>query len=240
MIHMILLNLYKKLNKISYIFIGISLIIISVLGYYNANFKIKNVEIKLNFDFYTANYITEMLEIITFIILFFIILLCLMETLQNTNNFDCYFITVKSRLSVIISKIINYLIIIFFYMLNVYIIVSLIALIRFKNTLIITYLFKIFFYHLFEVYSIFLLTFLLVILTNNSFSILLTIAIYILLKIDLPDKIAKVVKYLFLEPAVSPFNHLVSLDIKTPFIILYYSLLIISIITIYLFKDIKC
>ena len=240
MMSLIKINLEKKLNKASLIFIIISLLFVLFLAIYNANFNKSVVAIKLNRLTYTTNYIVETEEIVVAFSMLFVILLSLLELYNNTNHFDAYFVANCGRYRVIVAKVISYLIIIVLYTVSTYIILAIIYFFRFKNSYFNLLFVKLFLYTLLYLIYLFVISLALVRLTENFFSISFVLITYFLNKFDFDKKVKPVISYISPSFKYDIINNNVSFDITTYYTLSLIVVGIILLVTIYLFKDIKC
>ena len=236
---LILIMFAKKFNKISILFMTLSIIFIYFIAYYNACLNEKYYVVLLDFNTYVNNYILETEEVISFTGLFFILLLSELELLGNSESFDSYFIVSKGRLKTIIAKIISYLIIIVLFTLFIYLGITIIYLIRFQNMYYLMYVFKLFGYRIIYFIFIFLLSFLIIQIFKNYFAVLIPLGLYWVTRMDFNKNINKIMKYLYLNIEYDVINKKIDFGIYH-LEYLYLSVLLILIVAVYHFKNIKC
>lgn len=178
MFNLVTINLDKKLSFVSVVFMLLSLIVTHMIIIFNASFDVSDFNLYNEFDLFQENYILETIQLIELIEVIFIILLVELELFHNTDNFDSYFVSIYRKKMFFVSKIISYLIIIFFYTTVIFIQFSVVYLLRFQTIQHVNLLLNLYLNYLIYFSVIFLVAFLFMLIFKNYFSAMIVFLYY--------------------------------------------------------------
>ena len=237
MMNLFLINFNKKLSFISVIFMLISLIAIYMVTIYNASFNLDNFLFISERKMYCFEFFNETFQLIELIQVIFIILLVELELFYNTDNFDSYFVSLEGKKKYFRSKIITYIVIIFFYTLLVFLGVVLIYLIRFQDIEHLNFIIKIFIHYLLYFMVIFGVSFLFLLMFRNYFSAMLVFIYYwISQMIEVKSNILKV---LLARVVLNVEEQSISFGVGILYVIVFLIVLFLSLDLIYQNSDLK-
>ena len=199
MCRLIWINLEKRLNKGTIIFIFIAIFFVWFLAIYNADFQLSSFEFISSKKILIKEYIYETNEVVKLIVFFFVIMLNIQEVTNEIDRFDAYFVSRFGKKRIFCAKIISMLFLIFAFMLLLYLGIILIYLFRFYEMNFLKNLFFIFINYLLYFVFIFLIGFILITIFKNYYSLLLIIAMYWFFEVIVDSPFFKIAKHLFLR-----------------------------------------
>ena len=237
MLRLIEINIDKKLSFASIFFMFITILLIYVLAIYNASFELSDFKTLDQNYIILENYILETFQLVELIGVIFIIILIELELVYNQDNFDSYFIALKGKKNVFVSKIIGYLIILFFYTILIFIGVLIIYFIRFNSVKLLSFIISSCFVY-FIYFSMFLfITYLFMLFFKNYFIAIIVFIYYWLCRIIETDN--NFFKLLCPKIEVDLVNSNISFSTNIYYIIIYILILMMFCGKLYEIKDLK-
>ena len=233
MFELTLINFNKKLSFLSLIFMILSIVIVYFICVYNASFELSEYYLLDQRDIVVGNYLTDTLQMIEFIGVIFIILLVELELFYNTDNFDSYFVVLKGKTKYFIAKITSYLIIIFLYTVILFLGFILIYIIRFKSMVYIQLIYNCFACYFLYFLVLFLVSYFVMILFKNYYSVILTFLYYWATKII--ENKNSLLKIILPKLTVDIENNNVAFECNVWYLLLFVGIL--YIINMYIYKD---
>lgn len=240
MFRLVWINIEKRLNKSSLIFIFLAIIFVWLIAFYNASFNLSTFDFISNKKVLIKDYIYETSEVFTIILFFLVLLLNIQEVTIEMDRFDSYFVCLFSKRIVFWTKICAMVIMQISFMFVLFIGIILIYIIRFQELNQLSNLMIIFFNNFFYFTFILLLSFIIVTLFKNQYSLLSIIVIYWLSKLTVGSKIDNVLKYLILRIDYNYEKCYSSLGVSYTYIIWYIIGLSLLTAFIYQKKDLNC
>lgn len=237
---LIRVNLFKKLTKMSVLFMVFSLIFIWFIGIYNANLKITGYELIINYNSSIKDFLSETSEIVVLVGVLFAIILSLLEIDNQVASFDAFYIVHFGRMNYHNSKLIAYSIIISTYITYLFLGIALIYLYRFKNIYYLNLIFKMYFDTIIYILYFFLIGYNLVLISKNHFSVMIIILIYWFSKIFINNQFDKYSKYFLLRLNFDYENFKFGFEINYLYVIINVIVHLFVNYFIYAKKDIKC
>ena len=237
MFKLIEINIDKKLSFTSMFFMFISILLIYVLAIYYASFELSDFKTLDQNYIILENYILETFQLIELIGIIFIIILIELELVYNTDNFDSYFIALKGKKNVFVSKIIGYLIILIFYNTLIFMGVLIIYFIRFKSVKLLSFIINSYFIYLIYFTMFLFITYLFMLFFKNYFIAIVIFIYYWLCRIIETEN--KFFNILCHKIEVDLFNYNISFSINIYYIIIYILILIMFCGKLYEVKDLK-
>lgn len=237
MFKLIEINIDKKLSFTSIFFMFITVLLIYVLAIYNASFELSDFSTLDQSYIILENYILETFQLIELIGIIFIIILIELELVYNTDNFDSYFIALKGKKNVFVSKIIGYLIILFIYTTLIFMGVLIIYFIRFNSVKLLSFIINCYFIYLMYFIMFLFISYLFMLLFKNYFIAVVVFVYYWLCRIIETDN--KFLKILCPKIEVDLFNSNISFSTNIYYIIIYILILIMFCGKLYEIKDLK-
>ena len=231
------INIDKKLSFTSMFFMFITILLIYVLAIYNASFELSDFKTLDQNYIILENYILETFQLIELIGIIFIIILIELELVYNTDNFDSYFIALKGKKNVFVSKIIGYLIILIFYNTLIFMGVLIIYFIRFKSVKLLSFIINSYFIYLIYFTMFLFITYLFMLFFKNYFIAIVIFIYYWLCRIIETEN--KFFNILCPKIEVDLFNNNISFSINIYYIIIYILILIMFCGKLYEVKDLK-
>ncbi len=231
-----LIYLYNNfhLNKITISFIVISTILLMFSIQSCIDIDLNNLEDLRNYNALKSIFIFDIYNIIELIVSMFVIILSFMELYNNSHLFDVVLIAKEGKLKVLTSKLISYLGIVILYITIIFLLIMIIGVSGFMDVYILDEIFTLYLYTLLIGILTLLLSIILLTLFKNyfaNFALLLFIIVKRIILEGNNEFLNKVIPY------INTKN--ITISISPTLIIIYIFSLVSICFIIFKFKDIK-